>query len=157
VTHQLWIDRRPQGYGHGSKGRGGGWPGLRQVALIRTTRWFLDQTPRQPVVENHFYLTSLPPSHKDGSPGALLAIARNHWEIENGLHFVKDASMSEDASRNARASYGMSWVRNLTVFLLRFVKGASTQEKQILINAVPSVATRLIAIKRRPRKLIGER
>lgn len=157
MTHELWLDRRPEGYGHGSEGDGGGWPGLRQVVLIRITRTFLEQVPRLPVVEDHFYLTSLPPSHKSGSPTALLAIARNHWEIENGLHFVKDASMGEDASRNARASHGMSWMRNIALFLLRFVRGASTQEKHIRINAIPSIATKLVAIKRRPRTLLGER
>jgi len=157
VKHEVWIDRRPEGYGHGSGGKGGGWPGLHQVVLLRTTREYLDQIPRPPSVEMHFYLTSLPRSHKSGSPEALMAIARKHWEIENGLHFVKDASMGEDASRNKRASYGMSWVRNIAVFLLRFVKGGSTKEKQILINAVPRIATRLLAMRRRPRTVIGER
>lgn len=156
MTHELWVDRRPEGYGHGSEGGGGPWPGLRQVVLIRTRRVFLCQVPRLPLVEEHFYLTSLGAGHKDGSPEALLAIARGHWEVENGLHFVKDASLGEDAQRNKRASLTMAWLRNLTVFLLGLVEGASTREKQLLIQARPAIATRLISIRRRPRKPIGE-
>ncbi len=64
--------------------------------------------------------------------------------------------MGEDASRNARASYGMAWIRNLAVFFLQYVAGTSTHDKQLRINAIPSIATKLVAIKRRPRKLMGE-
>ena len=150
------MDRHCGGYGHGSEGRGGGWPGLRQVVLLRITREFLDQIPRMPVIEDHFYLTSIQASHKDGSPEALMAIARGHWEIENGLHWVKDASMGEDACRNKKAALGLAWLRNIALFLMRHVAGESLPQKRIRIQAKPSIATRLANISRRPRKLIGE-
>lgn len=150
------MDRQCSGYGHGSEGRGGGWPGLRQVVLVRITREFLDQKPRLPVIEDHFYLTSLPPTHKDGSPAALMAIARGHWEIENGLHWVKDVSMGEDACRNKKAALGLAWLRNIALFLMRHVAGESLPQKRIRIQANPAIATRLANIRRRPRKLLGE-
>lgn len=156
MTHELWVDTRARCYGHGSEGDGGGWPGLRQVVLLRTTRQLLDHPGAPPVVEAHFYLASLGPGHKGGSPRALLKTARGHWEVENGLHFVKDACLGEDASRNGRASLMMAWARNLAVFLLRFVAGATHWERQCRIRARPSIATRLLGLKRRPQSLLGE-
>ena len=156
MTHELWIDCHCSGYGHGSDGRGGGWPELRQVVLLRITREFLDLTPLLPVVEDRFYLTNIAASHKDGSPQALLAIARGHWEIENGLHWVKDVSMGEDACRNKTAAIGLAWLRSIAVFLLEFVAGDSVPQKRLGIQAEPSIATRLVNIARKPRRLLGE-
>jgi hypothetical protein len=124
--------------------------------LIRITRYFLDRTPLRPVVEDHFYLTSLSPSHKDGCAKAILAIARGHWEIENKLHWVKDVTMREDACRNKKAALGLAWLRNLAVYLLGFVAGDSVPQKVLRVQADPAIARKLIAMKRRPRKLLGE-
>lgn len=153
MTHELWTDPRPEGYGHGADGRGGGWPGLAQVVLVRVTRHFIAQIPRKPVVEKHFYLTSLPPSHKDGGPERLLAIARGHWEIENGLHWVKDATMGEDACRCRRGAHALAWLRSIALFLLGLVEGDSTPQKMEAVRARPGLALELVRARRRPRKL----
>jgi predicted transposase YbfD/YdcC len=43
------------------------------------------------------YATSL---HTDKlAPAALLQLARDHWQIENGLFHVRDVTFREDASR----------------------------------------------------------
>jgi len=41
-------------------------------------------------------MTSLPPTVADAS--RLLTLVRGHWQIENGLHYVKDVTMGEDRS-----------------------------------------------------------
>jgi hypothetical protein len=156
VRHELWVDTNAGCYGHGSEGDGGGWRGLRQVVLLRITREFPGQMCRLPVVEDHFYLTNIPATHRRGTPQALLGIARGHWEIENGLHWVKDATMGEDACRNKKAALGLAWMRNIAMFLLQFVAGDSVPQKQLLLGARGGAATRLVSIRRRPRRLVGE-
>lgn len=52
------------------------------------------------------------------APQALQAV-RGHWQIENGLHYVRDVSMGEDASRIRRSPGLMARLRSLTLNLLR--------------------------------------
>ena len=51
----------------------------------------------------------------------LLALKRGHWQIENGLHYVKDVTMGEDRSL-IHAGSGpsvLSILRDLGVSILR--------------------------------------
>lgn len=147
ITHLLWRDLRAEGYGHGSEGGGGGWPGLRQVALVRIVREYLDE-PGEPVeAEDHFYLTSLPPRSHLGSPSELLRLVRGHWGIENHLHHVKDRSMAEDASRTAPGALAYCWLRSLAVALWQHVEGDSTPQKALRLAADTSKAVRLLDIR----------
>jgi len=45
-------------------------------------------------MEEHYYISSLEADAK-----TFLHIVRNHWGIENSLHYVKDVSFNEDHSR----------------------------------------------------------
>ena len=131
------------GYGHGSEGGGGGWPGLRQVVCVRTRREPV--APDKPVVvEEHYYLTSLRPATRRGSPGALLAVARGHWAIENGLHHVKDRTMGEDAGRSRRGATVLARLRSLGVGLMQQVDEAWAPLKQIAVAANPLLGLRLL-------------
>ena len=51
----------------------------------------------------------------------LLAIARGHWEIENGLHWVRDVSLGEDACRvrTGSAPQVLAALRNAGLWLMR--------------------------------------
>jgi len=71
------------------------WPGLaqvfrleRQVRSKRTGRW------RRETV---YGLTSLSPER--AGPAQLLHLTRQHWMIENGVHYVRDVTFGEDASQ----------------------------------------------------------
>lgn len=46
---------------------------------------------------------------------------RNHWKIENRLHWVKDVSMKEDTSKTAKgyAAENISILRNIAINLFR--------------------------------------
>jgi len=50
-----------------------------------------------------------------------LGIWRGHWGIENGLHYVRDVSMREEASpvRSGSVPEVMAALRNVVVGLLR--------------------------------------
>jgi predicted transposase YbfD/YdcC len=67
---------------------GSDWPGLQSVTLIERTRTVDGATS----CERHYYLSSLPPRVK-----RIAAAAREHWRVENDLHWTLDVQMGEDA------------------------------------------------------------
>ena len=68
------------------------WPGLAQVFIVER-RW-RERGHWQEAVR--YGITSLPPAVADAD--RLLALVRGHWQIENGLHSVKDVTLGEDRS-----------------------------------------------------------
>jgi hypothetical protein len=90
------------------------WPGLAQVCRLvhqtqRNARW-------QTTV--HYKITSLPLER--AGPADLLRLSRTHWAIENQLHYVRDVTLGEDASRirSGAAPQAMAALRNLVVAIL---------------------------------------
>jgi hypothetical protein len=66
-------------------------------------------------------LTNLPP-HK-ASPAKLLALVRQHWQTERGLHYRRDVTLREDVTRlTVGNSHNMAILNNL-VICLSFQKG----------------------------------
>lgn len=68
------------------------WPGLAQVLMIERRWW--ERGEWQEAVR--YGITSLPPAVADAE--RLLVLVRGHWQIENGLHYVKDVTLGEDRS-----------------------------------------------------------
>jgi predicted transposase YbfD/YdcC len=66
------------------------WMGLRSIGMVEAKRTVGEQVS----TERRSYLTSLP-----GEARAFGAAVRNHWGVENGLHWVLDIAFQEDASR----------------------------------------------------------
>jgi hypothetical protein len=66
----------------------------------------------------HYRITSLPPER--AGPADLLRLSRGHWAIENQLHYVRDVTLGEDASRirTGTAPQVMAAMRNLIVAIL---------------------------------------
>ena len=146
MTRQLFVDTRAGGYGHGCDGGGGGWPGLRQVLLVRTTRELAEaEGPARPP-EHHYYLTSIRPGRYTAQE--MLALVRAHWLIENELHHVKDRTMHEDAQRHRPGACAAARLRSLAVGLMHCVPGKSVTAKRALLQARPALAVRLLKRKR---------
>lgn len=103
------------------------------------------------IVEDHHYLTSRAPEKSSGTPKALLALARSHWEIENCLHHAKDRSLGEDADRTRSGATIMARLRSLAIGLLNHIPGASVPQKQIHVSANPGIVFRLLKRKSLPR------
>lgn len=64
-------------------------------------------------------LTSRPATRAD--PQQIATALRGHWGIENGLHYVRDVTFNEDASR-IRTGAGprtMASLRNLAIAVIR--------------------------------------
>jgi predicted transposase YbfD/YdcC len=74
------------------------WPYLAQVFKLERTIWRMGK----PIREIRYGVTSLPATIADAK--RLLVIARAEWGIENGLHYRRDVSLAEDASRLRRGT-----------------------------------------------------
>lgn len=90
------------------------WPALAQA--FRLERTWQEGGIRKGEV--HYGITSLPPDIADAD--RLLALRRGHWQIENGLNYVKDVTMGEDRSLVHLGSGPsiMAMLRDLSVSLL---------------------------------------
>ena len=69
--------------------------GRRQAMRIEREREIVKDGTRS--IEVTYCLTSLAPERTD--PEQLLALVRNHWHIENCLHYVRDFTYDEDRCR----------------------------------------------------------
>src|SRR3954463_13576297 len=64
-----------------------------------------------------YLITSLPP--ETASPERLLRLARDHWGIENKLHYVRDVAFAEDRCRVRAGARPLAALRNLAIPLIR--------------------------------------
>lgn len=118
------------------------WAGLRQgfeVTRERTVRGVKS-------VEVVYGITSLAPERADAA--TLLALLRNHWLVENRLHYVRDVTLGEDACRvrSGNAPQVLAALRNAVVHLLAQVDADSCPEAIELLQVHPNHAKRLIGI-----------
>jgi hypothetical protein len=97
------------------------WPNLEQVCRVERRRTPCRRV--QPVgetqVEVSYYITSAPPERVDER--GLLQAVRQHWGIENQVHWVRDLDWDEDRCqvRSGAAPQVLAACRNLAQSLLR--------------------------------------
>ncbi len=93
------------------------WPGLGQV--LQYKRVITDKHTLRTTVQTTYAITSLS-AHK-ATPVQLLVAWREHWHIENKLHWVRDVTFDEDRStvRYGRIPQVMAALRNTAIGLLR--------------------------------------
>ena len=104
----------------GEAGTVAGWPGLAQVCRIHREVEFVSGAHAGTAREEWAHaLTSLPPEQADAA--RLEQLWRGHWQIENGLHYVRDVTLGEDACqvRSDRAPANLAACRNTALNLLR--------------------------------------
>jgi predicted transposase YbfD/YdcC len=96
------------------------WPGLAQVyRLERQFQWRRQGRCYRSSCEVEFGITSL--SRHEISPLQLLGLRRTHWGIETGLHYRRDRTLKEDATRMTVGNLGkvMASINNLALALVR--------------------------------------
>jgi predicted transposase YbfD/YdcC len=92
------------------------WPGLTALAMVESVREIAGKIER----ERRFYITS------SSLPAASLASAiRDHWSIENSLHWVMDMVFRDDENRlrNGNAPANLAAIRHMAQNLIQARKG----------------------------------
>jgi predicted transposase YbfD/YdcC len=96
------------------------WPGIRQVyCLERKFSWIRQGKVYKSSCETEYGITSL--GRDQASPAKVLRIRRQHWLIETGLHYRRDVTFHEDATRMTIGSAGriLATVHNLILSLIK--------------------------------------
>ncbi len=118
------------------------WPGLGQVFMIERRWWERGET-KQAV---RYGITSLPPTSADAP--RLLALVRGHWQIENGLHYVKDVTLGEDRSliHKGQGPSIMAILRDTVVSVLHRAGWRTIAERLRFYSGNPHAALALLGI-----------
>ena len=107
-----WIERSDQ------------WPGLANIAAIEGERRISGAVTR----ENRYFISSL-----TGSAKKFAEAAREHWAIENSLHYVMDVTMNEDRSR-IRKDNAPKNLATLRCIALNIIKQEKTLKASVRIR-----------------------
>jgi predicted transposase YbfD/YdcC len=93
------------------------WPGMQQVLRIRRT--VTSKRTGHTRSEVGYAVTSLPPER--ATPDQLMKAWREHWTIENRVHWVRDVTFDEDRSqlRTGHAHQVLAALRNTAISLFR--------------------------------------
>jgi predicted transposase YbfD/YdcC len=113
---------------------------LQQVCVVERTR----RVNGVEATESVFYITSLPPA--EASPARLLRLIREHWRVENQLHYVRDVAAGEDACRvrTGNAPEVLAGMRNATLTVLRATGEPNVAAAFRHLAAVPEKAVELV-------------
>lgn len=92
---------------------------MRQVAELTRDRVVLATDKYQE--ETTYLITNMPETSADAAQ--LLQYKRDHWQIENGLHYIKDFVFGEDRStiRKGSGPRVMAALRNFALGTLRLM------------------------------------
>ena len=96
------------------------WYGVGQVyRLQREISWLRQGKVYKTSHEIEFGITSI--SQEEASPAKLLQVRRNHWFVETGLHYRRDVTFREDATRMTIGASGrvLATVHNLLIGLIK--------------------------------------
>ena len=90
------------------------WPGLAMVLAVETIRGVNGTGKVTAEIRHYLSSAKLPPE-------MLAAAIRNHWRVENGLHWVLDVTFGEDASRvrERNAARNLALLRRIALNLAR--------------------------------------
>jgi predicted transposase YbfD/YdcC len=90
------------------------WPGLATVVAVETIRGIPGRGKVRAEIRHYLSSARLPPER-------LAAAIRDHWRVENGLHWVLDVVFREDASRvrDRNAARNLALLRKIALNLAR--------------------------------------
>jgi hypothetical protein len=93
-----------------------GWQDVQQVGWVRRRR----QVRRNALWTEEWVtvVTSLSPITTP--PDEILRLVRQHWVIENRVHYVRDGSYNEDRNHARLRGQLRAWVRNTAISLFRW-------------------------------------
>jgi len=112
------------------------WPGLKMIVRV------LNKTEKKGKIseEERFFISSL-----QKPVDIILQIIRDHWRIENSLHYILDVTFNEDKAcvRCENAAYNLSILRKLAMNILQNAK----TEKQSMKSMIRKCSNPIVAEK----------
>lgn len=135
-TRRLWASPALVSYSD--------WPGLAQALCLERT--VTTKRTGERSQECRYAVTSVGPAR--GGACELLSLWREHWAIENQLHWVRDVTLHEDASRvrSGAAPQVMAALRNAVLTLLRAQGTHAIAAARRKLASQPEEALRLVGI-----------
>jgi predicted transposase YbfD/YdcC len=121
------------------------WPGLAQA--LRVVRRVTEKRTGETRTDTAYAITSL--TAAAASPTQLLTLWREHWQIENRLHWVRDVTFDEDRStvRAGSIPRAMATVRNTAIGLHRLLGATNIAAACRLHQAQPSLALTALGLR----------
>jgi predicted transposase YbfD/YdcC len=118
------------------------WPGLKSFAVIESSRFIKGKT----TTERRFYISSLPP---DAS--RLATAIRQHWHIENRLHWCMDVVFADDQMRvrTRHAAHNLAVLKQLTLNLFRLnpaPRKGGIKVQRLIASSSDSFRSQLLAL-----------
>jgi predicted transposase YbfD/YdcC len=116
------------------------WRGLQSIGMVVSERKIADKES----MEVRYYISSL-----SGDLKRFGKVVRDHWEGENGLHWVLDIAFDEDRNRIRKGdgAENLSTIRRIALNLLRDYKIKSgVKGKRILANACCVIREKILNI-----------
>lgn len=115
------------------------WPGIGQVFRVRRRFQHRFKCTQQIV----YGLTSLSP--QQAGPQRLLELIREHWAIENKLHYRRDVTLREDACqvRKGQAPRTLAVLNSFLLAVFDWLQVANVASQMRLFAAQPFLALRL--------------
>lgn len=104
------------------------WPGLKSIAMREAER----DVNGEKSIERHYYISSMRPNARK-----IARAAREHWRVENSLHWVLDVAFREDESRARmkNSAQNLSMLRQIALNLLKSDKTAKIGVKNKRLKA----------------------
>lgn len=118
------------------------WPGVQQVFRLERLIWH--EKHHGYTREVVYGLTSLSP--QQASPRKLIRLLRSYWGIESGLHYRRDVTLHEDATRLTvgEAGQNMAIINNLVIGLCLQHGHTNLAKARRRFSAKPAEAFQLI-------------
>jgi predicted transposase YbfD/YdcC len=118
------------------------WKGIKSFVAVLSER----ETHEEKTAEYRYYISSI----EANQPQRILNAIRQHWQIENNLHWLLDVAYREDQSRirDENSALNMAWLRKTALGLLKratHFKG-SIRRKQLALWAKPQYLLDIVKV-----------
>jgi predicted transposase YbfD/YdcC len=137
-TRKHWIIKNISGLNNTDK-----WMGLKSIGLVESERTVGEKTSK----ERRFFICSIEPNAKKFANAV-----REHWAIENKVHWVLDVTFNEDRhrARTGNSAQNMSILRRLVINVIKQDKSkGSIKTKRLRAGWNQDFLSKLLA------KLVG--
>jgi predicted transposase YbfD/YdcC len=90
------------------------WPGIGSIAVVNSIR--INKKTLEEQRQTRYYMSSLKPNAK-----MMLSYVRNHWSVENKLHWILDMNFKEDSCRT-RIDHGAENLNIIRKCAINYIK-----------------------------------